>query len=370
LIRKCILALILALSATLLLAAMDQTFIGGLKFNRYYDHLEVRQQDLNSWYHQLLIRSDKWRYGDLYGLCYLPEYKFKLERFKKYPRISSKPVTNRILYIIGDSFLADKTLTGAFDGFDDVKFLDRRFPFGPIVLDSTKQNYMVMEFSEWGLIGYDINKTNQTMWNKDDLKARANFQLTAAPKPTVYNLPGTLWDRLNNTIFNKNLSRNLETLLFDDKLFTPAKELKADINYKLFNRVDKGVAISTDKKRLLVNATVDTTSSLSDFRNISNKEIGALINNLDAANNYYRSIGFKKVILTIIPNAVSIYDENRMHYNRLLERVEQDNHFMVVDIYKEFKDAPINLYYRSDTHWNPQGLDLWVKTMNKSIKTW
>jgi hypothetical protein len=99
------------------------------------------------------------------------------------------------------------------------------------------------------------------------------------------------------------------------------KELKANINYKLFNRVDKGVAVSTDKKRLLVNSTVDTASTLSDFRNISHKEIGTLIGNLDAANHYYRSIGFKKVILTIIPNAVSVYDENRMPYNRLLERV-------------------------------------------------
>jgi len=363
-------ALISVLSATLLLAAMDQTFIGGLKFNRYYDHLDLRQMDRNSWYHRLLIRSDKWRYGDLYGLCYLPEYKFKLEPFKKYPKASGKSVTNRVLYVIGDSFLADKTLNGAFDGFDDVKFLDRRFPFGPIVLDSTKQNYLVMEFGEWGLVGYNIDKTFQTMWSKGYLKVKVNFNTTAARKPTVYNLPNTFWDRLNNTLFNKNLSRNLETLLFDDKLFTPAKELKAELNYKLFDRVDKGVAVSTDKKRLLVNSTVDTTSILSDFRNISDKEIGTLINNLDAANHYYRSIGFKKVILTIVPNAVSVYDQHRLPYNRLLERVERDNRFTVVDVYKQFKDAPVNLYYRSDTHWNPEGLDLWVKAMNKSMESW
>ena len=349
---------------------MDQTFIGGLKFNRYYDHLEARQVDRNSWYYRLLIRSDKWRYGDLYGLCYLPEYKFKLEPFKKYSRVSSKPVTNRVLYIIGDSFLADKTLNGAFDGFDDVKFLDRRFPFGPIVLDSTKQNYMVMEFGEWGLVGYNMDKTLQTMWSKEDLKAKANFNTKMAPKPTDYNLPKTFWERLNNTLFNKNLSRNLETLLFDDKLFTPVKELKANINYKLFDRVDKGVAVSTDKKRLLVNSTVDTTSTLSDFRNLSDKEIGTLVGNLDAENHYYRSIGFKKVVLTVVPNAVSVYAQNRMRYNRLLERVEQGNRFTVVDVYKQFKAVPINLYYRSDTHWNPEGLDLWVKAMNKSMATW
>jgi hypothetical protein len=323
--RKITSAGVFTLSLIILLSSMDQTLINKLKQDRYFDHLTPPGRNKNSWYHRLLIRSDRWRYGDLYGLCFLPEYKFKLEPFKKYPKDNNKPASNKILYITGDSYLADKTLSGAFDEFDDVIFLDRRFPFGPIVLDSTKENYLIMEFAERGLIHYDFDKTFEAKWTESDLKARANFNTTAPVKGPAFNLPKTLWERVNNTLFNKNLSRNLELLLFDDKMFTPVKELKATINYKLFNRVDKDVTVSTDKKRLLMNLTVDTASKLSDFRVIPGKEIDTLIKNLDAANTYYRAIGFKKVVLSIVPNPVSIYDEKRMTYNRLIERLEQGN---------------------------------------------
>jgi hypothetical protein len=354
----------------ILLASMDQALIGKLKQDRYFDHLTPQEPGKKTLYHRLLIRSDRWRYGDLYGLSFLPDYKFKLEPFKKYPKIAGRPVSNRTLYIIGDSYLADKTLTGAFEGIDNVVFLDRRFPFGPIVLDSTKQNYLVMEFAERNLVDYNIDKTFETKWTARDLKAGSNFNTAAPAKAPEYHLPTTLWERLNNTLFNKNLSRNLELLLFDDKIFTPLKELKATINYKLFDRVDKEVAVSTDKTRLLMNLTVDTASRLSAFRPVSAKEIDTLVRNLDAARKYYRSIGFKKVILTVVPNPVSVYDDKRMPYNRLLERVEENNHFTVVDIYKPFKDTSVNLYYRSDTHWNPQGLDLWIKAMNQNMRSW
>lgn len=367
--RKAIAVVVFILSLAILLASVNQTLINKLKQDRYFDHLTPPGPTKSSWYHRLLIRSDRWRYGDLYGLCFLPDYKFALEPFKKYPGNPAKPVSKKILYIIGDSYLADKTLNGAFDGFDKVVFLDRRFPFGPIVLDSTKQNYLVMEFAERHLVGYNINQTNESKWTQTELRTGSNFNI-ASPKATMYHLPTTFWERLNNTLFNKNLSRNLELLLFDDKAFTPVKELKATINYKLFDRVNKDVVASTDKKRLLMNLTVDTASRLSDFRPISDKEIDTLIYNLNAANQYYRSIGFKKVILAIVPNPVSVYDEKRMPYNRLLQRVEQGNRFTVVDIYSIFKATPVNLYYRSDTHWNPQGLDLWIQAMNASIKNW
>ena len=368
--RKIIGALIFMLSLVILLASMNQTLINKLKQDRYFDHLNTPGTNKSSWYYRLLVRSDRWRYGDLYGLCYLPDYKFKLEPFKKYPKNFRKKASNKILYIVGDSYLADKTLSGAFPQFDDVIFLDRRFPFGPIVLDSTKQNYLVLETSERNLINFNFDKTFEAKWTTMDLKARANFNiLTPARSPAFY-LPKTFWERLNNTLFNKNLSRNLELLLFDDKIFTPLKELKASINYKLFNRVDKDVAISTDKTRLLMNLTVDTASRLSGFRIIPEKEIDTIVSNLSTACNYYQSIGFKKVVLSIIPNPVSVYDEKRMRYNRLIQRVEQANRFTLLDIYNTFKSSNDNLYYRSDTHWNPKGFDLWVDMMKNNMKTW
>ena len=363
--RKILGLLVLLFGLSILLLAMDQTLINRVKKDRYFDHLNPLTTYNNSLYYRFFIRSDRWRYGDLYGLCYLPAYKFRLEPFKQYGKQSNKPSTNRILYIIGDSYLADKTLSGAFDKFDDVIFLDRRFPFGPIALDTTKQNYLIMEFAERNLNDFNFNKAAEIKWSKTDIRRRLNSNSNSHVNQSNLNLPTNIIDRISQAIFNKDLSRNIELMIFDDKIFTPIKELKANINYSLFKRSSKEVAVSTDEKRLLMNITVDTAYRESDFRKISDSEIQQLTNALDIANKYYLSIGFRKVVLSVVPNAVSVYDVNRMPYNHLLERVENSNRFPVISIFKGFKTTNRNLYYRSDAHWNPGGLDLWVNEVNK-----
>ena len=369
--RKTACLLVFILSTGILLTAMNQAFVNKIKKDRYFDHLTPPGVYHRSLYYRLFVRSDRWRYGDLYGLSFLPDYKLKLEPFRVYNRNSRQPATGRILYIIGDSYLADKSLDGAFGKFDEVHFLDRRFPFGPIALDSTKQNYLIMEFAERNLPDYDIKKTVEKRWSQAGITAGSNFK--AMPKNDGTDdpdLPKTFAARINKAAFNKDLSRNLELLLFDDKLFTPLKELKATINYMLFGRVAKEVAVSTDKKRLLLNITVDTSYRESAFRNLSDHELRLLVDRLDDAKKYYFSIGFKRVFLSVVPNAVSIYDAKRMPYNHLLEQVEQNNRFPVISVYDQFRNCPDNLYYRSDAHWNPKGLDIWVSQVNKSADTW
>lgn len=357
---------ILIISVVLLVSAMNQSFINKIKFEKYFDHLNPQMIQENAWYKAAFVHSDRWRYGDLYGVSYLYQYKFELEPFKQYNHKAGRQNTNRVLYIIGDSFLADKTLSGAFGAFDNVIFLDRRFPFGPIKLDTSKQNYLVMEFAERNLNGYDISKTDEARWTTNDIKNGINFSnapAVAGNQPP----PASLFDRLNKIIFNKDLSRNLELILFDNKLATPFKEAKASLNYKLFGRVANEVAVSTDKKRLLFNITVDTASLQSAFRPKNEHAVDSIAGNLDIARNYYWAIGFKKVFLSVIPNPVSVYDDNRMPYNHLLERVEQKTDLPVVSLYKIFKTDQRNLFYRSDSHWNPPGLDIWINETNKVL---
>jgi len=356
--------LVFVFSTLILLAAMNRSFILWINEDRYFDHLN-NDHTSRSLYQRIFIRSDRWAYGDLYGLCYLHQYRFKLEPFKKYNSTNRGNLQNRVLYIIGDSFLADKTLAGAFDAFDNVIFLDRRFSFGPIRLDSTKQNFLIMEFAERNLNDYDINKSYEIRWAKNDIKAK--HYTSVEPKGNAPAPPSSL-NRLGKIIFNKDLSRNLELLMFDDKLFTPIKELKASLNYKLFGRVAKEVAVSTDKKRLLLNLTVDTNDTHSAFRYKTAQQINTITANLKEAKNYYEAIGFKKVFLSIIPNPVSVYDENRMPYNHLLERIEQQTDLSVISIYKTFKADRHNLYFLSDAHWNPLGFDTWVRETNKTLQ--
>jgi hypothetical protein len=359
--------LILTISSIILLTAMNRSFINRIKQDRYFDHLNT-QDTARSLYQRIFIRSDRWGYGDLYGLSYLTQYRHKLEPFKTYPANNLKLLTNRILYIIGDSFLADKTLTSAFDGFDNIIFLDRRFPFGPIKLDSTKQNYLILEFAERNLNGYNPNQTGEIKWTKADIKVQHNYGLSYPVPGNNNDRPASIFKRISNVIFNKDLSRNLDLLMFDDTLFTPIKELKADLNYNLFGRVAKEIAVSTDKKRLLLNITVDTADVHSAFNYKSAKQIDSTVFNLQTAKNYYTSIGFKKTWLTIIPNPVSLYDDKRMPYNHLLERIEQQTTLPLISVYKIYRSNSQNLYYLSDAHWNPKGFGLWVNETNRTLK--
>ncbi|AYL97252.1 hypothetical protein [Mucilaginibacter celer] len=359
---------ILIVSLITLGLAMNQSFINKIKSEKYFDHLYPKMATENALYKALFVHSDRWRYGDLYGLSYLHQYKFELEPFTQYPAKTNGKSTNRVLYIIGDSFLADKTLTGAFDAFDNVIFLDRRFPFGPVRLDSTKQNYLIMEFTERNLNGYDINKTDEIKWSAEQIKTGANFN-KQSPAAGTQSLPSSLTDRINKILFNRDLSRNLELILFDNKTATPFKEAKAALNYKLFGRVANEAAVSTDKERLFLNITVDTGSSQSAFRPKTKQSVDSIASNLNLAAGYYRSIGFKKVLLSVIPNSVSVYDQNRMPYNHLLERVEQAVGLPVITVYTIYKTDKRNLYYKSDAHWNPAGMQIWVNETNKVLNS-
>lgn len=361
--RKALAIFIFLASALVLFAAMDRSFINQLKQARYFDYLTPDGPAKHSLYHRLLVRSDRWRFGDLYGLCYLPEYRFKLEPFRKYPRNDTMETTRRDLYIIGDSYLADKEMEGAFPGFDRVVFLDARFPYGPITLDSSRQNFLILEFAERNLNGYTFDKTTETKWTPAQLQGKTNLNTSYRPPAATGEL--SLWNRFCNIFFNKDLSRNLETLLFDNPVFTRVKELKADLNYKLIGSLPKEVAVSTDKKRLLMNITVDTASSLSSFRIFDDRELTQLDENLATAEAYYRSIGFKSVFLSVVPNPVSIYDDKRMPYNHLLQRVERTTDLPVISVFNDFKSSKQNVYYRSDTHWNPLGFDMWIEEVNK-----
>ena len=352
-IRKVIGIFIAIAALAVLLTAMNQGFINAVKQDRYFDHLTPEKARRNSLYQKIFLNTDRWAYGDLYGISFLPEYRIKLIPFKTYNYRPDKVPTNKILYIIGDSFTADKNVSNAFNGFDQVIFLDRRFPFGPIKPDTTKQNYLIMEFSELSIAGYRSKKSFEVLNNAPQLPGSK---------------PVSIIERLDNIIFNKELNKNIELLLFDAKEFSAAKEFKAAFNYNVLGRLPKEVAVSTDKNRLLLNSTVDTASAQSVFKPLPGAEIDSISVNLKADEQRYLSLGFKKVYLSLIPNAASIYDEHRFAYNHLLPRVEKEARIPVISVYYKFKHEKQNLYSRSDAHWNDAGFGLWVGQVNGIFK--
>ena len=87
---------------------MNQSYMNRVKQEKYFDHLNSNKETstLKHWF----WKSDRWRYGDLYGLCFLPKYKQELAPFKSYATNAEALSSNKVLYIIGDSFLADKNI--------------------------------------------------------------------------------------------------------------------------------------------------------------------------------------------------------------------------------------------------------------------
>ena len=171
---------------------------------------------------------------------------------------------------------------------------------------------------------------------------------------------------------NPVLNENLEFNLFDYKLFTPLKEFKANLNYRLFNRVNNDVRVSPDHKYLFYNATIDTNYTTSSFTRIDNAEITRIVNVLNNIYIHYKAKGFDEVYFTIIPNPVTVLSPGilgTIKYNELIPRIYNNTGLKipVIDVYNLFRQSNIQIYFRSDTHWNNNGFHVWANEFNETI---
>ena len=102
---------------------------------------------------------------------------------------------------------------------------------------------------------------------------------------------------------------------------------------------------------------------------ISETEIKKAVNNLNEIYKYYKNKGFDEVYISIIPNPVSIIEPECQKYNNLIPLIQKDNDVKMpfIDIYSIFKKTKWNVYYRSDSHWNTNGSQLWINELNRIL---
>jgi hypothetical protein len=170
---------------------------------------------------------------------------------------------------------------------------------------------------------------------------------------------------------NKNINQNLEFNLFDYIIFNPLKELKAQLNYKLFGRISKEVSIIPNQPYLFLSETVNAESSISSFNPIDDNQIGKVVTTLNSTYSHYRSIGFDAVCFSIIPNPVSIICPEYKTYNDIIRRVQNhpDLIMPMINIIDRLDSAHCQVYQFSDSHWNYNGFNLWVNEFNKYLRT-
>ena len=298
------------------------------------------------------LTKDSYRYGDLYRLSNLPDFK---QLTKPCPKPSNLPKTNTGLYIIGDSF-TEKARVDSLD-FVAKDYLRTHWNEPLIIqLDTTKRNILVLQTVERHFREHFVDSVRVLKIGKPEKvvpQAEASFFSLA------------YWDKVLG-----ESEEALTSFLFSGDVFLTLKEWKASLNLAWFNRHNDQVALSPDGKNILFCWDTDSSRITSSFKYFPDSELDSLIKGVNQTRQYYLSLGFDEVYLSIIPNKTSIVAPTMGPYNHLVERVQQHPSLQapVLDIWPAFTQNSQQVYSLSDTHWTCFGQSIWVKKVNDVLR--
>jgi hypothetical protein len=316
------------------------------------------------WYYQTGIIADDYRYGDLYRLSSLPQFKEPQTRCAPYRDGKSEiptPVNatdprETHLYLIGDSFAEPQRISG------------RDFPVG---------HYHYVHWDQRSRVQLDTTKRNVLLLETVERHFREHFSRPVSELAVVIDTTQKIpsvdgnWRRqLFDLIQSKGIEERLETVLFSQDIFLWFRELKASLNLNGFDRVPPTVGLSHERKHLFVDLDVDTTKVLNaSFAPLADAEVERLVDSLNATATRFRQQGFDAVYLSIIPNKASLLEPQRGTYNHLIERVQRHSRLQVpaVDIYSVYARKPQAVYALGDSHWNCTGRERWLRAVWQTI---
>lgn len=351
------------------------------------------------------FRSDQFAYGDLYGLSYLPEFRFREnEPFVVQPcaRKDSVQVAllcdsyRMMLYQHPEELCASGPFAmGTWDGGPleitpqphvrrvfFVELIERN------IRDRFGKNYASTQakvhFNSPQVLAESVPSTPPTQpvllaSNGGSFPVRTGAQaLTFASSRSV--TPAFDWEALKTRLkalrklaFNPNVNQNLESNLFDYRFVTGLREAKAHFNDVWFRRLPAQVARSRDGRYLYMRESTDSCQIASNFNALSEAELGQLIRNLNDFTGRLTAGGFAEVYFTFIPNTVQILEPNRLRNNRLVQRLRQHpgRQFRLIDIepiLRRYQTGASTLFRRNDSHWNQHGFHLWREQLNLVLR--
>lgn len=303
---------------------------------------------------------DDYRYGDLYRLSYLSEFKEKAPKCPTVKSDNSEQNTN--LFIIGDSFTEAERVNKS--DFDATNYTYTHWAKqADIQLDTSKKNILILETVERTFKEHFSQKADNfiiaTLHQKEEDSA-ISWKRKLKEKT----------EGLITFCFPKGTEERLEHTLFNYDFFLIFRELKAVLNHKVFGRIEHKVVLSKDEKSLYYFEEADSTNEHSAFYPVSQQEIEKFVLNINETREAYLKAGFDEVYLSVIPNKVSILSPNLGNYNHLIQRIQADNRVEtpIIDTYSDFVKSPNKIYLKSDTHWSCAGRDIWLEKVNKILK--
>lgn len=317
------------------------------------------------------IFSNSFRFGDLYRLSNLPLFKEKDDNYFKHCDIPVRKAGDVHLYVSGDSFgnQIPYLLEQAAAGFT---FKDWNSE-SVVSLDSTRKNVLVLETVERNIpVRYSQPSTKMIVENSSAQEVAAtgmvnneDVQARQALVPRIKEAFKTFFDG----VFMKDFETMAQDLYFSSDFFLRFRELKAMITLRWFDRVDEKVVIRADEGAIFYFGEADPQVPGSSFAPVSDSLISAYVKNINLTRKYYLEQGFDEVYLALVPNKVSVLDPTRGEYNHLLERVSLHPGLKVpqISVYNEFRSGADRYYLRSDSHWNCNGIRVWVDKLTGAL---
>ncbi|GAA4419662.1 hypothetical protein GCM10023187_54190 [Nibrella viscosa] len=313
-------------------------------------------REMMRWYYQTGIVPDDYRYGDLYRLSGLPQFK---EPQPPCPPTSARPqagADSTHLYIIGDSFTEAQRISR------------QDFPVG---------YYHYTHWEKQNQVQPDPGRRNVLLLETVERHFREHFSrpvnnlvvVTDTSRPLPPPAAPSWHQQLSALIKSTGLEERLETILFSHDLFLWFKEQKASLNFRLFDRWDPKVGVSRNRQHVFVGLDTDTATISSSFTPLPATELDALVDSLNRVYDRYRALGFNEVYLSIIPNKASVLDPGQGPYNHLIERVQRHpkRRIPIIDIYSVYTRSREPVYAVGDSHWNCTGRALWLREVTKRL---
>ncbi|WP_229310927.1 hypothetical protein [Larkinella soli] len=315
---------------------------------------------MQSFYRNRLIPDD-YRFGDLYRLANLPQ--FKAEQHPCPPAYPADGPRQPIhLYLIGDSFTEPQRISRQDFPVESLHRTKWDFP-RYAQLDTSKTNILIIETVERHFRDHFDRYVGDLHIVEDNNRVEV-----AAEQPATWR---NRMKQLEDQLSSKAVESRLETILFFSDWSLWFKELKARLTQNWFGRVDPKTSVTPDGRHLLYYLDTDTTGKNSSFKPLPDTLLNRYVDSLNRIADRYRGLGFDQVYLSIIPNKTSIVapDMGPLPYNRLIERIQQSPRLTVptIDIFSDYKASRIPLYEVSDAHWNCNGRAIWIRRVTEVL---
>ena len=302
------------------------------------------------------------RWGDLTSMSYLDQVKkFCAPADYVFDKPGGEQNTNIALYLYGDSYVREIP-KDAFAGIDTFAF-HFRYDTHDYTLNPARRNILIIEASE-----RFVRERFRTPALLQNLRVKGepagDAAAMAPPKKSPQNTPFRITD-----LFNPYINQNLEYHLFNYNFLIFPRQVKAALNYKLFNRASGDVVISDNGNFLFYKITVLQNNLCSSYDRLATNETNTIVASLDTIYDHYKRAGFDEIYFSAIPNPVTILQPGP--YNNLIPLIQNDPKMKMpcIDLYTPFKQspAPASLYRAGDTHWSNKGMQMWLQKVNNAL---